>query len=128
TLTLQGLPGPVVVFLNGQKIIEARDIPTEGPRRFKVPKGLLEKGAFNALVIRLDGAAAKGGLTAAPVFAGYFDEVKMERPWQMTAREPSDLEMKATVSLPAAAVYAEKDFHPGTTVMQASPEPVRGLF
>ena len=128
TLTLQGLPGPVVVFLNGQKIIEARDIPADTPRRFKVPKGIFEKGAFNALVIRLDGTAATRGLTAAPVFAGYFDEVRMERPWQMTGREPSDLEMKATLSLPAVAVYAEKDFHPATTVMQPSLEPVRGLF
>ncbi len=57
--------------------------------------GLFEKGAFNALVIRLDGQLAIRGLTVAPVFAGYFDEVRMERPWQMTAREPSDLEMKA---------------------------------
>ena len=128
TLTLRSLPGPVVVFLNGQKIIEARDIPAEQPRRFKVPKGIFEKGAFNALVIRLDGTAAERGLTAAPVFAGDFDEVKMERPWQMSVREPSALEMQATVSRPPGAVYGEGDFHPATTVMQASAEPVRGQF
>ncbi|MSU34439.1 MAG: c-type cytochrome [Pedosphaera sp.] len=128
TLTLQGVPGPVIVFLNGIKIIEGRDLPIEKPRRFKVPKGIFEKSVFNALVIQLDGKAAIRGLTVAPVFAGYFDEVRMEHPWQTTVRKPSDLEMKAAVSLPSVAVYTEKDFQPATTVMQASPEPVRGQF
>ncbi|MDB6040461.1 MAG: putative rane-bound dehydrogenase domain protein [Verrucomicrobiales bacterium] len=128
TLTLQDLPGPVVIFLNGQKIIETRDIPMERPRRFKVPKGFFEKGAFNTFVIRIDGASATRGLTTAPVFAGYFDEVKMQRSWQITTMEPSALEMKAITNTPPVAAYLESDFHPSTTVMQASPEPVRGLY
>ena len=48
TLTLRNLPGPVVVFLNGQKIIETRDVAVDKPQRFKVPKGVFEKGAYNA--------------------------------------------------------------------------------
>ena len=36
--------------------------------------------------------------------------------------------MKATTNPPAIAAYTEKDFHPATTVMQASPELVRGRF
>src|SRR5687767_5331635 len=43
TLTLRDLPGPVAVFLNGQKIFETRDVAAEKPQRFKVPKGIFEK-------------------------------------------------------------------------------------
>ena len=127
SLTLQNLPGPVIVFLNGQKIIETKDIPADKPRRFKVPKGIFEKGAYNAFVIQLDGAAAKRGLSEAPLFAGYFDEVKMDRAWLMTFRQPTDAELKAVTAMPAVATYAEKDFHPATSVMQAN-EPFRGKF
>src|SRR5213076_1029441 len=98
------------------------------PQRFKVPKGIFEKDAYNALVLRLDGRAAPGGLTEAAVFAGYFDEVKLERPWQVTTRKPSEADLQPTPNPPAIAVYTEKDFHPATTVMQASTEPVRGQF
>src|ERR1700684_1273310 len=43
TLNLGGIHGPFVVYLNTQIIAEADDVP-EGPRRrFKVPKGILEK-------------------------------------------------------------------------------------
>jgi putative membrane-bound dehydrogenase-like protein len=128
SLTLQSIPGPVTVFLNGQKIIETRDIPADAPRRFKVPKGIFEKGVYNSLVIQLDGAAAPQGLTVAPVFAGYFDEIKMERPWLMTARQPGEGDLKPTATMPAHAVYAEKDFHPATSVLQMSETPTRGKF
>ena len=94
-------------FLNGQKIIETHDVVPAKPQRFKVPKGIFEKGAYNALVIRIDGTVAPRGLTAAPVFAGYFDEVKMERPWQMMAREPADpIECLACTTLPPFAFTA----------------------
>lgn len=128
SLTLQNLPGPVSVFLNGQKIIETRDIPADKPRRFKVPKGIFEKGAYNSIVISLDGTKATQALTVAPVFAGYHDEMILERTWQLSARQPADAEFKATAALPAIATYLEKDFHPATTVMQASTDPFRGKF
>lgn len=125
SLTLERLPGPVSVFLNGQKIIDTRDIEDK-PRRFKVPKGIFEKGTYNAIVIRLDGAAAR--LSVAPIFAGYFDEVKLERAWQWSAREPAESELKASANPPTNAAYSEKDFHPATTVLQASAEPFRGKY
>jgi putative membrane-bound dehydrogenase-like protein len=128
TLTLRDLPGPIAVFLNGREIITTRDVRAEQPQRFKVPKGIFEKDAYNALVLRLDGRAAPRGLTEAAVLAGYFDEVKLERPWQVTTRKPSEADLQPTRNPPAIAVYTEKDFHPATTVMQASTEPVRGQF
>ena len=47
TLTLQHLPGEVSVLLNGVEIIKTVDLLDE-PRRFKVPKGILKKAAWNA--------------------------------------------------------------------------------
>lgn len=127
TLTLQHLPREVSVLLNGVEIIKTADLPDE-PRRFKVPKGILKKGGWNALVIRFQGAAAPRGLTVAPVFAGYFDEVRMERPWQLSTAEPTPAELMASVVAPAGAAYGEADFHPGTTVLQANPNTERGKF
>ena len=37
-------PGPVEVFLNGRRILATENIPSGELRRFKVPKGVLEKG------------------------------------------------------------------------------------
>src|SRR5262245_3299194 len=51
TLTLRDLPGPIAVFLNGREIITTRDVRAEQPQRFKVPKGILEQDAYNALVL-----------------------------------------------------------------------------
>ncbi|MBN8247779.1 MAG: dehydrogenase [Verrucomicrobia bacterium] len=127
TLTLGSLPGPVEVFLNGRRMVNVRDLPDGELRRFKVPKGILVKGAFNAWVVRLDGAAATRGLVVPPVFAGYFDEIRMDRPWQITATEPAADERREVVGTPpSATVYGAADFRPSTTVMSASPEPERG--
>ncbi|MFO1459057.1 MAG: PVC-type heme-binding CxxCH protein [Verrucomicrobiota bacterium] len=128
TLTLGSLPGPVEVFLNGRRILATENIPSGELRRFKVPKGVLEKGGFNAWVIRIDGRLATNGLVSPPVFAGYFDEVRMERPWEVTRQEPSPAELLATQTRPVRAAYGEEDFRPSTTVMSANPQPERGRF
>lgn len=128
TLTLGSLPGPVEVFLNGRKIIGVTNLPDGQLRRFKVPKGLLEKGTYNAWVIHLDGRLASRGLIAPPVFAGYFDEVRLERPWQITTNAPAPEEFRGVIAVPSMAAYGDADFRPATTVMSASPQPERGLF
>jgi hypothetical protein len=127
TLTLQALPGELSVFLNGIEIIKSAEVHHQ-PRRFKVPKGILEKAAWNALVIRFEGRTAPQGLTVAPVFAGYFDEIRMDRPWQLATEEPPAEAFKATLLRPASAVYSAADFQPGTTVLQANPTPERGKW
>src|SRR4030095_1130575 len=57
TLSLGGMAGPFAVFLNGQKIAEGNALTTGERRRFKVPKGILEKQSFNVLALRLEGEA-----------------------------------------------------------------------
>ena len=128
TLTLGSLPGPVEVFLNGRRILATADIPAGELQRFKVPKGILEKGAYNTWIVRIDGRFATNGLVAPPVFAGYFDEVRMERPWEIARQEPTPAEFLAVRERSGRAVYGEGDFRPSTTVMSANPQPERGRF
>ncbi|MGE3310707.1 MAG: PVC-type heme-binding CxxCH protein [Limisphaerales bacterium] len=128
TVTLRNLPGPVALSINGTPIVETRDVPESEPRRFKVPRGSFEKAVYNAIVLRLDGSVASRGLAAPPHFNGYFDEVRMDRPWQWTDREPTPADLVPSKERPSIAAYSEADFHPATSVMQASADPVRGLF
>ncbi|RYD36934.1 MAG: hypothetical protein EOP87_04570 [Verrucomicrobiaceae bacterium] len=79
TLALQDIPGPFKVYLNGRVIVEAKDAAADAPVRFKVPKDILKNDVFNTLAIRLEGKAAEKGLTHAPVFGGYLDEVRLDR-------------------------------------------------
>jgi putative heme-binding domain-containing protein len=130
TVTLHHLPGPVTLWINGQPIADTRDIPASSPRRFKIPRGTFKTGAFNTLVLRLDGTQAPHGVTEAPHVNGYFDEVHLNRAWQWTTTPPSpaDFAPNPNPNPPPATTYTPQDFHPATSVMQASPEPVRGLF
>src|SRR5687767_11955302 len=42
-------PGPFTVLLNGQEIARGESLPAEPRRRWKIPKGILEKKLFNVL-------------------------------------------------------------------------------
>ena len=128
TMTVQDLPGPVTVFVNGRRILDARDVPATRPLRFKLPRGTFEKGVFNTLILQVDGSAAPQGLRHAPFMNGYFDELRLTRPWQVSSRPPDPAELGSVAGTPAVAAYTERDFAPATTVMQASAEPVHGQY
>ena len=128
TLTFRGVTGTVSVWLNGQRIIEPTATTAEKPVRFKVPKGILEKGAFSAFVVRVDGPAAASGFPEAPIFGGYHDELPLGPAWEVTATEPAADELRATAQKPAFAGYTPADFRPSITPMQRAQELVRGKF
>ena len=119
TLSVGGLRGPFTIWLNGQKIADGQALAEGGRRRFKVPKGILEKKAFNVLALRLDGAAR--GVGMAPIFAGYFDELLLEGAWEMRTGEPTAEELKAVAVQPSAAFFTEAGFRPSTTPLAANP-------
>src|SRR6516225_8767796 len=52
-LHLGGINGPFSVLLDGQKIVDGKAIKPGERERFKVPKDILVKKAFNVLAIRL---------------------------------------------------------------------------
>lgn len=127
TLALQDIPGPFKVFLNGKVIVDSEGAAAEAPTRFKIPKDILRNDVFNTLAIRLEGKAAERGMTQAPVFGGYLDEVRLERDWFVQAGEVPEADLQPLTQAPTAAAYTPKDWRPASTVLQAPVEPIRGL-
>jgi putative membrane-bound dehydrogenase-like protein len=119
-LALRGVPGHVTVFLNGQQICAHGPLGEEW-RRFKVPKGILQKRIFNALLLRIEG----GSLRDAPLFAGYFDEALLRGEWEMSHTEPPPDELKPLAESPARAVFTQ--FRPAATPLTANAEVMPGL-
>jgi putative heme-binding domain-containing protein len=127
TLALQDLPGKVQVSLNGKIIIQTQDVPADAPVRFKVPKNILQNEVYNVLTLRVEGETARRGLTHAPVFGGYLDEVVLHRDWQTHTHDPQPEETFVPLKdAPAIAAYTPKDWRKAATVLQAPDEPVRG--
>lgn len=124
-ITLGAIRGPFVVFVNGREIASGEAIPSGERRRFKVPKGILEKKKFNSLAIRLEGEAAREGLVEAPIFAGYFDEQRLEGTWERFDGEPDSSTIAALSEQPATAAFTEAGFRLATTPLAAT-EPMRG--
>lgn len=121
-LGLADIPGPFEITLNGQSIIRTDDdgIPPGRQRRFKVPKGILEKKAFNALVIELKGAAAERGLVQAPVYFGYHHELVLDQPWQVSQAEPAPGDFNAQSDRPRTASYTADQFRRASSVLDAT--------
>jgi putative heme-binding domain-containing protein len=123
TLSLAGIRGPLLVFLNGRKIFEAAELPDEPRRRFKVPRGILEPGVFNVLTLKLDAKAAAAGVRKAPILAGYFDELVMEGEWQVLRAADVDVaELKPVKEQPKAAAYLETGFRQSSTPLASTDE------
>ncbi|HET6407236.1 MAG TPA: PVC-type heme-binding CxxCH protein, partial [Chthoniobacteraceae bacterium] len=126
TLSLGGIDGPFAVLLNGREIAQADSITGGQRRRFKVPKGILEKQKFNSLVIRLEGTAARAGIKSAPILAGYFDELLLEGQWQRQVTEPDAAALAALPAQPPTAFFTEAGFRQSSTPLSANPDPIRG--
>ncbi len=109
-LHLGGIKGEVTVWLNGQKVIETADLPAEGRRRFKVPKGILQKGVYNSVVLK-----AAGPVPLAPILSGYFDEVRLEGAWEVSDAAPAEADFKPLAAAPARGGWNETMFHPSAT-------------
>lgn len=125
-LHLGGINGPFSVLLDGQKIVDGKAIKPGERERFKVPKDILVKKAFNVLAIRLSPEAAKGGIGMAPILAGYHDELPLEGTWERMSGEPAPEDLKPLAAQPAAAFFLETGFHPASTPLTANFEPMPG--
>ncbi|MEQ1859470.1 MAG: PVC-type heme-binding CxxCH protein [Chthoniobacteraceae bacterium] len=124
TLALRDVPGPVVVWLNGEKIAEAASVRAEENQRFKVPK-VLELVKFNCLVFELR-APATAALRHAPIMASYFDQIEFTA-FEATATQPSAAEMAALTEQPARAFFTEKDARKSSTPLSANAENMPGI-
>ena len=125
-LSFADFPGPFSVLLNGQKIAAGETLPREPRRRFKIPKGILEKKAYNVLALRLEGDAAKTGLRIAPVLHGYHDELVLEGIWEIRAGDAEAADLRAVSDQPVRALFTEANFREASTTLAANAELVRG--
>jgi putative heme-binding domain-containing protein len=121
-LGLSDLPGPFEVLLGGVSIITCEGVPVGTQRRFKIPKGMLQKGVFNALVIRLE----SGSLTKAPVYFGYHHELVLGKLWQVSDTEPTVEDHQALTEQPMESSYVESEFRPASTVLDSTIQPSPG--
>ncbi|HZJ15315.1 MAG TPA: PVC-type heme-binding CxxCH protein, partial [Chthoniobacteraceae bacterium] len=124
TLSFGGIRAPFTVFLNGQKIAGSEALPEGQRRRFKVPKGIFEKKAFNVLALHLEGPARGVGMV--PILGGYHDELVLEGAWEMRADEPAAADLKTVSEQPRAAFFTEAGYRPATTPLSVNPELMPG--
>ena len=125
-LAISDLPGRFEIFLNGQSIVESGGIPLGKEQRFKIPKDVLGKTQFNALVIRVDHKAADRGLTSAPVIIDYFNELVLGPEWEFATTKPSPAELKARQKKPALAAYPASQFKLSSRPLARTIDPIRG--
>jgi putative heme-binding domain-containing protein len=119
-------PGRFTVFLNGRHIAGGESLPAEPRRRFKIPKGILEKKQFNVLVVRLEGKAARTGLRVAPVLHGYHDELVLQGLWEIHAGELDPGDLRAITNRPSRAFFTEAGFREASTTLAQNAELVPG--
>ena len=119
-------PGRFTVFLNGQELATGDSLAAEPRRRFKIPKGILQKKAFNVLALRLEGAAARGGLRVAPVLHGYHDELVLQGSWEIHPGELDRADLLAVTNQPPRAFFTEANFREASTTLAPNAELVRG--
>ncbi|MEK0449170.1 MAG: hypothetical protein RL088_1438 [Verrucomicrobiota bacterium] len=112
-LTLGELRGPFTVFLNGQKIAEGSS--SIAGKRLKVPKGILEKGVFNTIAVRL---GKDERFAEPPVFRTYFDELVLGGEWDKFSGDATAL--KPLTQSPEKAAFTEKAFRLSTMPLVAT--------
>ena len=112
-LSLGEVKGPFAVYLNGQKIAEGPS--SAAGKRLKVPKGILEKGVFNTLAVRLE---KDGQFAQPPVFRTYFDELVLGGEWERFSGDAAAL--KPLAQAPEKAAFTEKGFRLSTMPLVAT--------
>jgi putative heme-binding domain-containing protein len=119
-------PGRFTVLLNGQEIAGGESLPAEPRRRFKIPKGILQKKAFNVLALRLEGDAARAGLRVAPVLHGYHDELVLQGAWEIHSGQPPASDLREVTLQPPRAFFTEANFREASTALAPNAELIRG--
>lgn len=92
TLNVRSLAEAHEVFVNGTRVGVGGSFPPQfasgrdGNHRHKIPPGLLRKGEWNEIAIRVYNASGPGGfLGEAPFVMDYFNECVLEGDWEWRA-------------------------------------------
>ena len=112
TFTVTDVAGVHEVYINGQRIGGAGTFPPrfrksteERMARYKIPPGLLPKGQWNEVVVRIFNQEENGGFrSGAPSIQGYFLECILEGEWESWTGKKASLG-RPLVTKPARAGF-----------------------
>jgi len=125
-LSLAGVPSQFELFLNGTRIGGGPKLPHAPRQRFKIPRGVLERQAFNCIALQFEGSITQGGLEVAPAVHGYHDELLMEGTWELLPGFVAPTELRAMSVRPAGAVFTEQGFKESSLPLARTTNLVRG--
>lgn len=125
TFTIGEIADAYEVYLNGRKICGSGSFPPRyasgfgAPERVKVPVGILKKGVWNVIAVRIYTAKGKGGFKGpAPVFAGYHNEIVLKGDWEFRRGDDPSFAGKPVAKKPARATFDRAV--EATTVLKAT--------
>jgi putative membrane-bound dehydrogenase-like protein len=132
TLNVRSLADAHEVFVNGTRVGIGGSFPPqfasgrEGNHRHKIPPGLLRKGEWNEIAIRVYNASGPGGfLGEAPFVMDYFNECVLEGDWEWRAGD--DASWAKGIALkekPSRAVFDK--YHESNRVLGEAAQFVHG--
>jgi putative membrane-bound dehydrogenase-like protein len=131
TLNVRDLADAHDVFVNGTRVGGGGTFPPQfssgraGNHRHKIPPGLLHKGEWNEIAIRVYNASGPGGfLGEAPFVMDYFNECVMEGEWEWRAGDDSSWTGTALKENPKHAAF--DNYHESNRVLGEAAEFVHG--
>jgi hypothetical protein len=114
------MAAPFSVSLNGKLLLNSPTPRPNQPTRFKIPRDAFQQSRANSLIIRLNGTSEPNNLTTPPVISGYFDEVQLDHPWEISTSEPDAADSSPRDPDKAPNLYTPADFHPATVELALS--------
>ncbi len=114
TITLEHVADAFEVYVNGRKVGGGGAMPPQfrsAPEqvfRFKVPHGVLRRGQYNTVAVRVYNAEGEGGFKGpAPVLAGYELECLLRGPWEFRPGDDPRWATGPRPQRPEAAVFEQ---------------------
>lgn len=131
SLNIRDLATAHEAFLNGQRIGGAGGFPPnpksgrEGHHRYKIPPGLLRKGEWNEIALRVYRDREEGGfLGEAPFVMDYFNECVLEGDWEIRWGDDPGWRGGARIEKPARATFEQ--YRESSRVLAEAAEVVPG--
>jgi putative membrane-bound dehydrogenase-like protein len=131
SLNVRNLADAHEVFVNGTRVGVGGAFPPQfrsgrdGNHRHKIPPGLLRKGEWNEIAIRVYNASGPGGfLSEAPFVMDYFNECVLEGDWEWRAGDNDAWAGKALREKPPRAAFDQ--YHESNRVLGEAAQFVPG--
>ena len=113
SLAVEHLTDAHEAYVNGVKVGGGGMPPQfvssrEETHKYKIAKGLLKKGVYNVVAIRVYSPDGPGGFKGrAPIIAGYFKECQLKGDWEFHLGDNADWATTARSEKPEHAVFEE---------------------